>query len=84
MHLGQRLARVQKRLYGVDRVVFMFTGRAVPDAHAHVTPLVEETDITSRRHLAEPELTWRALPRPDVAALQETAFALANGLAGKL
>ena len=30
MEAGQRLARAQKRLYGVDRVAFLFTGGDVP------------------------------------------------------
>ena len=80
LRLGQRLARVQKRIYAVSRVAFMFTGGDIPHAHAHVIPLVEKTDITSRRYIMEKELTWRALPRPDQAALRKTATALANGL----
>lgn len=83
IHLGQRLARVQKRLYGVERVAFMFTGGDVPHAHAHVIPLVEKTDITSRRYIAEPKLTWTALPKPTTSDLQETAAKLESGLAGR-
>lgn len=81
LDLGQRLARVQKRIYAVERVAFMFTGGDVPHAHAHVIPLVEKTDITSRRYIVEPKLTWRALPPPDTGAQRETAKALARGLA---
>ena len=80
IHLGQRLARVQKLIYAVSRVAFMFTGGDIPHAHAHVIPLVEKTDITSRRYIAEQQLIWKALPRPHQAALRETATALANGL----
>ena len=80
LHLGQRLARVQKRLYAVSRVAFMFTGGDIPHAHAHLIPLVEKTDITSRRYIVERKLTWQALPRPNSAALRETAAALADGL----
>ena len=48
--LGQRIARVQKRLYGVQRVGFAFTGNEVPHVHAHVVPLHAADDITSARY----------------------------------
>lgn len=48
--LGQRIARVQKRLYGVRRVGFAFTGNEVPHVHAHVVPLHAADDITSARY----------------------------------
>ncbi|MEO0485830.1 MAG: HIT family protein [Pseudomonadota bacterium] len=47
--LGQRIARVQKRLYGVRRVGFAFTGNEVAHVHAHVVPLHAADDITSAR-----------------------------------
>ncbi|MEW5421231.1 HIT family protein [Amorphus sp. 3PC139-8] len=81
LNLGQRLARVQKRIYAVERVAFMFTGGDVSHAHAHIVPLVEKTDVTSRRYIVESELTWRTLPSPDRDAQRETAAALARGLA---
>ncbi len=80
LHLGQRLARVQKKLYGVERVAFMFTGGDVPHAHAHVVPLVEKTDITSRRYIVEPKLTWRAIPAPDDDVQRATAETLTKSL----
>ncbi|KMW56324.1 HIT family protein [Candidatus Rhodobacter oscarellae] len=49
IHLGQRIAKAQKRLYGVDRVGFVFTGNEVPHVHAHVLPLHAADDITSAR-----------------------------------
>ena len=82
MALGQRLAKAQKRIYGVQRVAFMFTGGDIAHAHAHIVPLVEKTDITSRRYIVEPELTFRALPRASDEALRETAAALASHLGG--
>lgn len=81
MHLGQRLARAQKELFCVERVGFMFTGGDIAHAHAHVVPLVEKTDITSRRYIVEPKLTWRELPKPADDVLRETAAALAARLA---
>jgi histidine triad (HIT) family protein len=80
LHLGQRVARVQKGLYGVDRVAFLFSGGDVAHAHAHVLPMVEKTDITSRRYIAERVLTWQALPRPDDAVLADAAAALRGAL----
>lgn len=82
MALGQRLAKAQKQIYGVQRVAFMFTGGDIAHAHAHIIPLVEKTDITSRRYIVEPELTFRALPRASDEALRETAAALASHLGG--
>ena len=80
LHLGQRIARVQKRLFGVERVAFLFTGGDIPHAHAHVVPMVEKTDITSRRYIATPDLSWTARPRPDEAALRRVAADLVRGL----
>lgn len=80
--LAQRIARVQKRLYKVQRVAFLFTGGDVPHAHAHVIPMVEKTDVTSRRYIRERALTWQSLPRPESARMREIAAELAHGLAG--
>lgn len=55
MHLGQRLAKRLKVVYGVERVAFLFTGGDVPHAHAHVVPMHEKTDITSARYFVGPE-----------------------------
>jgi histidine triad (HIT) family protein len=52
IHLGQRLSRVMKALYGVPRVAFLFSGGDHAHAHAHVVPLHEKTDITSLRYIA--------------------------------
>jgi len=51
IHLGQRLSRAMKALYGVPRVAFLFTGGDLAHAHAHVVPLHEKTDITSLRYI---------------------------------
>lgn len=61
MLLGQKLAKALKKLYDVRRVGFMFTGTDVAHTHAHVIPLVHPTDLTSRRYIAEENLTFRAL-----------------------
>jgi histidine triad (HIT) family protein len=77
MSLAQRIARAQKQIYGLQRVAFLFTGGDIAHAHAHVVPLVEKTDITSRRYIIEPKLTFRPLPRPSEEVLCRTAADLA-------
>jgi histidine triad (HIT) family protein len=80
IHLGQRLSRVMKALYGVPRVAFLFTGGDHAHAHAHVVPMHEKTDITSRRYIAEETLTFRAMTRATSAELAVTAAQLRSGL----
>lgn len=81
VHLGQRLAGALKRIYGVRRVGFLFTGGDVPHVHAHVVPLVAGTDITSRRYIAEEDLTFRDMPRVPDAELAATASRIREELA---
>lgn len=73
LHLGQRIAPVLKRLYDVRRVAFLFTGGDIPHAHAHLVPMVEGSDITSRRYIAEERLTFRNTPRATEDELAVTA-----------
>lgn len=63
VHVGQRIGRSLKKIYGVKRAAFLFTGTDIAHAHAHVLPLVSPVDITSRRYIAEEKLTFRATPR---------------------
>ncbi len=80
--LAQHFARAAKQLYNVPRVGFMFTGTHIAHAHAHVVPMVENTDITSRRYIVEDTLTFRD---PDVIPpdrLEEIAGKLKAALAG--
>lgn len=80
MALGQKIARAQKRLYGVKRVAFLFTGGDVPHAHAHVVPMVENSDITSRRYIKEETLTFAPLPNPGSEELECVAAELKDAL----
>ena len=73
MLLGQRIAKAQKKAFGVERVGFMFTGGDIRHAHAHLVPLVEPTDLTSRRYIKEERLTFSALPSPGDEALSDAA-----------
>lgn len=70
---GQRLARLLKAAYEVDRVGFLFTGGDIPHAHAHLVPLAAKDDITSRRYIVEERVTYRDTPRVPDQELCETA-----------
>jgi len=50
-HLGQRIAKSQKKIYSVERVGFVYTGGDIAHVHAHVVPLYEKTDITSLKYI---------------------------------
>jgi histidine triad (HIT) family protein len=79
--LGQKLAVAMKRLYRVPRVAFLFTGGDIAHVHAHVVPMWEITDITSRRYILEERLTFRPLPCPPETELIATASGLRQTLA---
>lgn len=73
MSLGQRIGRVLKVRQGVERVGFMYSGGDIAHAHAHVVPMVEKTDLTSRRYIQEDDLTFAPLPNPGNEALAAMA-----------
>ena len=73
VHLGQRLAAALKQLYQPPRVGFAFTGADVPHVHAHVVPLHDQYDLTSRSYIVEPDVTFRLPPTPPEAELRKTA-----------
>jgi histidine triad (HIT) family protein len=81
VQLGQKLSRALKKIYGVDRVAFLFTGGDVPHVHAHVVPMVSATDITSRRYIADQHLTFQSTPRVPDEELAETAGRISEALA---
>lgn len=80
MHLGQRLAKIQKQIYSVGRVAFLCTGGDIPHAHAHLVPMHEKTDITSRLYIAEKDLTFRSTPQANNEDLSRTAKELVDAL----
>lgn len=67
--VGQQLSKALKRFSGVSRVAFLFTGGDVAHAHAHLVPMHDKTDITSRRYVAETQLTFRPVSRASEADL---------------
>ena len=56
-----------------ERVGFQYSGGDLPHAHAHVIPLHEKTDLTSRRYIAEEQLTFRDCPAATANELREVA-----------
>jgi histidine triad (HIT) family protein len=80
--VGQKLAPVLRHLFAVERVAFLFTGGDIAHAHAHVVPLVEATDITSRQYIVEANVTFQNAPRVSESQLALTAEAIKLGLTG--
>jgi histidine triad (HIT) family protein len=78
--VGQRLAVAMKRIYGIERVAFLFAGDDIAHAHAHVIPMHERTDITSRHYIAERKLTFREAPRASDDELRAIATQLVDAL----
>jgi histidine triad (HIT) family protein len=78
--VGQRLARVMKKTLRVPRVAFLFTGGDIAHVHAHLVPIHEKTDITSRRYIVEEIVTFRGLPPASDEELARTADDLRGAL----
>lgn len=78
--IGQRIARSLKSIHQVQRAGFMFTGTDIAHTHAHVVPLVEAVDITSRRYIAEENITFRPTPRMPDDELAQAALQLRQSL----
>lgn len=81
--LGQRLARILKASHEVSRAAFLFTGGDIAHAHAHVLPMIAPTDITSRRYIAEEEITFRPIVRPSDEELSQVALCLRQALSAR-
>ena len=79
--VGQKIAGALKRIYHVPRVAFLFTGADIAHVHAHIVPMQENTDITSRRYIIEDNVTFRGLPPAPNSELASTAEALRKALA---
>jgi len=79
--VAQRLAPVLRASFHAERVGLFFTGVDVAHAHAHVVPMVEPTDVTSRQYIAEQDLTFRAAPLAPAAELDASAELIRGALA---
>jgi histidine triad (HIT) family protein len=73
LRVGQHMARSMKTLFAVERVAFVFTGGDVAHAHAHIVPMHDPTDITSRRYITNSQVDFAPLPRADPHELSITA-----------
>lgn len=82
MRIAQRLAPTLRAKFQVERVGLFFTGVDIAHAHAHVVPMAEPTDVTSRRYIAEETLTFRPAPFAPAAELDASAELIKDGLAG--
>jgi histidine triad (HIT) family protein len=80
--VAQRLAPALRKSFGVERVGLFFTGVDIAHAHAHVVPMVEPTDITSPRYIAQQNLTFRPAPLATAAELDDAAESIRSALAG--
>jgi histidine triad (HIT) family protein len=77
---GQLIARAQKSLYKVERAAFLFSGGDIEHVHAHVVPMHEKTDITSRQYIAERSLTFAPAPRISDTELADVASELRSAI----
>lgn len=80
MILGQKLALAQKKVFGVERVAFQYSGGDIAHAHAHLIPLVEKDDVTSRRYISEDKVTYRPMPNSGRGELQAIAGRIIDAL----
>jgi histidine triad (HIT) family protein len=78
--VGQRLAPVLRKQWNVERVAFLFTGTDIAHAHAHVLPLVEPTDITSRQYIEQKNITFQSTRRTPDNELEGIAVLLRAAL----
>jgi len=82
MSVAQRLAPALRAGFQVERVGLFFTGVDIPHAHAHVVPMVEPTDVTSRQYIAEETLTFRPAALAPADELDSSAELIKRALTG--
>ena len=78
--LGQRIAKVQKSIYQVERAGFLFTGGDIAHVHAHVLPLFEKTDITSLRYSQNKKAEFGGAEKASIESLDKTTAMLKSQL----
>ena len=81
MGVAQRLAPALRAGFEVERIGLFFTGVDIAHAHAHVVPMVEPTDVTSRQYIAEQTLTFRPPAMASAAELDAAAELIKRALA---
>jgi len=80
MRVAQLLAPVLRTSFQAERVGLFFTGVDIAHAHAHVVPMVEPTDVTSRQYIAEETLTFRPAALAPATELDASAELIRRGL----
>ena len=80
MRIAQCLAPALRSSFQVERIGMFFTGVDIAHAHAHVVPMVEPTDVTSRQFIAEPVLTFRPPALAPAAELDASAELIRRAL----
>lgn len=78
--LGQKIAKAQKVLYGVERVAFLFSGGDIAHVHAHVLPLFEKTDITSLHYIKNKNIEFEEPEKETLDTLEKVTYKLKNAL----
>lgn len=75
MTLAQRIARAMKATHAVERVAVFATGSDIAQAHLHIAPMHDRTDLTSVRYMAvapvfgAPRVASRETPAAEAARL---------------
>ncbi len=62
------------------RVAFQFSGGDVAHAHAHLIPLLEKYDVTSRSYIEQEVITFKPIPNPGNNELRTFAKLIADAL----
>ncbi|RYX96817.1 MAG: HIT family protein [Comamonadaceae bacterium] len=82
MLLGQRMAPLMRSRFAAQKVAFFYTGTDIAHAHAHIVPMVEAGDVTSRRYIREETVTFQQVPRMPDDALAGIANVIVSALQG--
>jgi len=80
LNLGERLAEVQRAVFKVDRVGFLFPGGDIAHARTHLVPLLSAADVTSRRRRGLSPSMVDASPGQPAPELAVTAWRLRRSL----
>lgn len=78
--LGERLAAVQRSVFQVDRVVFLFPAGGAAHAQVQAVPLLSAGDVAARRPAALRQGDLVERPRPPDAELAALAARLGDAL----
>ena len=80
LSLGERLAAVQRSVFRVDRVGFLFPAGAAAHAQVQAVPLLSAGDVAARRPAALRQPAFPTRPGPSDAELAALAVRLGDAL----